>query len=317
MGMTSLLQRTPPQSGSEEKRVPSSSSFRLPVNPRHRRSVLGAASAVVVFVSVGVFAHLYSNAGRQTAVLVVTHPIQQGQVLTAADLGQTSVAVGPGVASIPVAEAPQVLGKVAALSAPTGSLLTPGDVSSMSPIPVGDAVVGLALKDGQLPADGLEPGDQVMVVETGALGSPLGAFVGSSSPAGTSSGSSSVTSSGTTSGASSGTGSSDTGSSDSGPSQDGSPSGGPSGVLVPDAVVFNTAFPSSQSSGDASELVSLELANSVAPAVSTAAAANQVSLVLVPGGSQPLGRARPASSGPLSRSAADHRGGPATQGGGS
>jgi Flp pilus assembly protein CpaB len=53
-------------------------------------------------------------------------------------------------------------------------------------------------------------------------------------------------------------------------------------VLVPDALVFNTANPGLQSSDGATELVSLELSDSVAPAVSTAAAAGQVSLVLVP-----------------------------------
>ena len=66
----------------------------------------------------------------------------------------------------------------------SGSLLTPGDVSSAPPIAAGYAVVGLALKQGQLPAAGSVPGDQVMVIQTGAPGSPLGSFVGpSSSPA--------------------------------------------------------------------------------------------------------------------------------------
>ena len=259
MGMTTLLQRPSAANGSGGAR--SSPDFRLPVNPRRRRSVMAAASAVVVFLSVGLFAHIYAGAGRQAAVLVVTHTVQQGQQLTAADLGQTSVAVGPGVARIPAAEAAQVLGKSAALTVSSGSLLTPGDVSSLPAIPAGDAVVGLALKVGQLPADGLGPGDQVMVVETGPPGSPLTSFVGSSSQADSSSG---------------------TGNSQSGSSQDTSTTG-PSGVLVPNAVVFNTAFPGSQSSGDTSELVSLELSESVAPAVSAAAAADQVSLLLIPG----------------------------------
>jgi hypothetical protein len=65
-------------------------------------------------------------------------------------------------------------------------------------------------------------------------------------------------------------------------------------------LVFNTANPGPQSSDDATELVSLELADSVAPAVSTAAAAGQVSLVLVPatdtiGSSSPLASSAPTS----------------------
>jgi hypothetical protein len=221
---------------------------------------------VAVFGSAALFAHLYSSADRAAPVLVVTHTIQVGQELTAGDLGQTTVAAGPGITTIPVVDATQVLGKEASVTVTSGSLLTPADVSAMPPIGAGDAVVGLALKQGQLPAAGVKPGDQVMVVETGAPGSPLNAFVGPSAGTSSSSSSSSVSASGSPS----------AGSSDS--AEGGQ---GPSGVLVPDATVFNTALPA-QSSGDTTELVSLEVAASVAPAVSNAATAGQVSLVLVP-----------------------------------
>jgi hypothetical protein len=269
---------------------------RLPVNPRRRRPVLAALSAVAVFASVGLFAHLYSSANHQTPVLVVTHTIQEGQELTASDLGQTPVATGSGVVTIPVGDAPEVLGKVASVTVMSGSLLTPGEVSSVPPITAGYAVVGLALKQGQLPAAGLGPGDEVMVIETGAPGSPLGSFIGPSP-------SSSSSSSSSAGGSAPITGSPDddasaAGSSSAGSSSDGG--GGVSGVLVPDALVFNTANPGPQSSDDATELVSLELADSIAPAVSTAAAAGQVSLVLVPatgtiGSSSPLAGTAPTS----------------------
>ena len=277
--------------------------FRQPVNPRRRRPVLAALSAVAVFASVGLFAHLYSSANHQTPVLVVTHTIQQGQELTATDLGQTPVAAGSGVSTIPVGDASEVLGKVASVTVMSGSLLTPGDVSSVPPITAGYAVVGLALKQGQLPAAGLGPGDEVMVIETGAPGSPLGSFVGPSSSSSSSSsadGSSPIT--GSPDGDASAAGSSSAGSSSDG-------GGGASGVLVPDALVFNTVSPGPQSSDDATELVSLELADSVAPAVSTAAAAGQVSLVLVPptatiGSSSPQAGTHPARTAPLGKSGA-------------
>ncbi len=61
-----------------------------------------------------------------------------------------------------------------------------------------------------------------------------------------------------------------------------------SGVIVPQADVFDVEMPSSNtigptgSSAGISELVSVEVSDSLAPAVSTAAAADQVSLVLLP-----------------------------------
>jgi SAF domain-containing protein len=264
--VTALLERTPRSGSTTRERDGGVTGYRLPANPRRRRPVLAAASAVAVFGSVALFAHLYSTADRQTPVLVVTHTIQEGQELTAGDLGQTSVAAGPGISIIPASDAPQVLGKVVSVTVTTGSLLTPDDVSTVPAIGAGDAVVGLALKQGQLPAAGVSAGDQVMVVETGAPGSPLNAFAGASAGTGSSSSGSSTSGSGSPSAASSG---------DAGGGQ------GPSGVLVPVATVFNTATPA-QSSGDTTELVSLELGSSVAPAVSSAAAAGQVSLVLVP-----------------------------------
>lgn len=270
--------------------------FRLPANPRRRRPALAAVSAVAVFASVGVFAHIYSSANHQTPVLVVTQTIQEGQELTATDLGQTPVATGSGVATIPVGDASEVLGKVASVTVMSGSLLTPGDVSSAPPIAAGDAVVGLALKQGQLPAAGLGPGDEVMVIETGAPGSPLDSFVGpASSP------SADASSSPSGEGSSTGAGSADGDASATADSSGGSSSeggGGPSGVLVPSALVFNTASPGPQSSNDATELVSLELADSIAPAVSTAAAAGQVSLVLVPANGSSTGSSTGPSTGP-------------------
>ena len=229
-----------------------------------RRPALAAVSAVVIFGSVALFAHLYASASHETAVLVATRTVQQGQLLTTADLGQTSAAIGPGIVSVPVSRVGLVLGKYATATVPAGSLLAPADVASSPPIPAGDAVVGLALKQGQLPAGGVASGDQVMVIETGPPNSTVNSFVGGNGSAQT------VPASSTGDPASGATAS---------PAN--TPSA-PTGVLVPDAVVYGSDTPGPQSSSDAAELVSLDVAASVAPAVSSTAAAGQVSLALVP-----------------------------------
>ena len=59
------------------------------------------------------------------------------------------------------------------MTIPSGSLLTMADTTAAEPISPGDAVVGMALKAGQLPSSGVEPGEQVMIVQTGAPGTPL------------------------------------------------------------------------------------------------------------------------------------------------
>jgi hypothetical protein len=209
-----------------------------------------AASAAVVFLSIAAFVTIYSSSNHQSSVLIVTRTIQQGQQIRGSDLGQSSAAISGGITPILVADASELAGKRAAVTIPAGSLLVAGDLTVSGQIASGDAVVGLALKDGELPSGGVQSGDKVMIVQTAGSGGSVAS--GSS----------------TTSSISS--------------LQSGGTGGGVTGVLVPQATVFGTAAPSVNSSNGATQLVSVEVSATFAAAVSTAAAADQVSLVLLP-----------------------------------
>ena len=249
--MTSLLER--PSSAAASN---GTGSYRLPGVPQGRRPLLSVASALLVLASAAIFASIYTSADHRVPVLMVTSTIHQGQRITAADLGTTELASSGRLSPIPVSSASELSGTWAAVTIPAGSLLARGDVSSSRPLSSGSAVVGLALKDGQLPSNGVEPGDQVMIVQTLAAGSVL--------PAGADS---------------SGTGAT-------GATSDGDDFGSVSsaGVLVAQATVFDTATPSASTSSGATELVSVEVPPTLAAAVATAAAASQISLVLLPAG---------------------------------
>jgi hypothetical protein len=184
---------------------------------------------------------------------MVTRTIEQGHHITASDLGSVGVSTSGGVTPVPVADASELSGKWAAETIPAGSLLTLGDVTSARPLPVGTAVVGLALKDGQMPSGGVLPGDQVMMVQTPGAGAVL-PYAGSAD-----------SSSGTADGG------------------DANGADATSGVLVAQATVFDVATPSASSSGTA-ELVSVEVPSTLAASVATASAADQVSVVLLPAG---------------------------------
>jgi len=229
---------------------------RLPVPSAIRRPALAAGSVAVVLVSIAAFVAIYSGANHQVSVLTVLHPVAEGQPITSADLGADSITSQGALPGIPVAQASGVVGKVAAVPLVPGSLVVASDVTDTQPIASGNAVVGIALKDGQLPAGGLEPGDQVMVVQTDAPGAAVTNTPGATSDSGetTSTQSGSTTASGSSS----------------------------TGVLVPQAEVRQIAAPSSSSSGGESALVSVEVSQTVAAEVAVAAAADQVSLVLLP-----------------------------------
>ncbi len=268
--MTSLMEGKPREAPT---RGESKTEFRLPVTSRGRRPLVAVVSALLVFTSVAVFASVYSSANHQTSALIVVQTIQEGQRISGTDLGQASVAISAGVSPIPVSSAPLLAGKRAAVTIPAGSLLTLADVAGSAPIAAGEAVVGMALKDGEYPSAGVESGDQVMIVQSASPGAPATA-------------SASATATDTGSGSGSGSGSQDVG-------------GSASGVLVPQATVFDVGPPSANSSSGASLLVSVEVTTTLAAEVSNAAIAGEVSLVLLPQGSGDQLGGAPVSGAPI------------------
>jgi hypothetical protein len=96
-------------------------------------------------------------------VLVVANNVPAGGVLTSSDLRSAQVSVGSGIAFISSAEADQVVGRAVTSAITAGTLLVPSDVTGTPGPPSGRAVVGLALKPGQYPAN-IETGDRVLVV---------------------------------------------------------------------------------------------------------------------------------------------------------
>jgi SAF domain len=248
--MTTLLGRVGlmPESS---KRKPSGD-VRLPAPIRVRRPILAIASIAIVIASVVIFVGIYSRANRQSAVIAVARPVLQGQRISAGDLTESSITASGNISSVSVSHAEQFIGKVAAVTLLPGSLLSPADVTNDPTVKAGDAVVGVALKDGQLPAAGLTPGDQVMVIQTQIPGTPVSGPSGLQST--TSPNTQSLSGSNEVS----------------------------TGVLVPDATVHDVATPQAAASGSTTLLVSLEVSATVAAQVSVAAAAGQISLVLLP-----------------------------------
>lgn len=255
---------------------------RPPVGRRDRRTLLLVASVALVGASIAGFASVYSAADRKTPAVVLVRAVDQGQRISSADIGEAEVAVSPGVDYIPLSQVAIVAGKRAVAAMPAGSLVTPADLTGAPAIADGDAVVGVALKDGTYPASGLSPGDRVLVVQTAAPGTPVAAPPGDTSAASAaSSGAGSVPPlAGGLTTAVSGVGV-------------GGVSGGDTGILVPQASVFAVTAPGTNSSGGATLLVSLEVPSAVAAQVATASAAGQVGLVLLPRGP---GSAAPGSS---------------------
>lgn len=142
--------------------------------PRRRRPMLAAASAALVALSTAGFATLYHRAARGTAVVTVVRAVPAGTVVGAADLGRATVRGVAGLAVVPAGDAGAVVGRRAATTLEAGTLLAPGELTAATGPAPGRAVVGVALKPGQAPADGLGPGARVDVVLAPPAGSGAG-----------------------------------------------------------------------------------------------------------------------------------------------
>lgn len=142
---------------------------RLPSAPRERKPAL-AALAVVLIVGGGlVAALLVIKAGNKVGAIEITRPVGQGQQIPSSAMREVQVTSGSGLNYVPWNQASQVARAYAAFQIAPNTLLTPQMTTSGSNLAAGKEVLGLALKDGQLPS-GLQVGNHVDVYEVSASG---------------------------------------------------------------------------------------------------------------------------------------------------
>jgi SAF domain-containing protein len=131
---------------------------------KRRRSIphllLGA---LLVLACAAAFLLVSLNSGNRESVLALARPVAVGQVLTAQDLKQVSVAVDPGVSVVDANQAVSVVGRTMSASLPAGALLTLDAVSGAGVPTAGQAIAALSLKAGQFPVE-VSPGTHVSVV---------------------------------------------------------------------------------------------------------------------------------------------------------
>ena len=172
-------------------------SRRAPRAARERKPGLAALALLLILGGALGAAYLVIQNGHRVAAIEITQALGPGQQIPFGALRQVEIAPGGGVNYVPWGEASQVSQFFAATAIPPGTLLSSGMVARTNNIANGKAVVGLALKDGQLP-DGLQVGDRVDVYEVsdatqscpGTAGSMLAAnavVLGISAPAAASS----------------------------------------------------------------------------------------------------------------------------------
>ena len=137
---------------------------RAPRAARERKPGLAALALLLIVGGALGAAYLVVQNGHRVAAIEITQPLGAGQRIPPNALREVEIAPGVGLGYVPWSEAGQVTQFYAATAIPSGTLLSGAMVARTNNLAAGKAVLGLALKDGQLP-DGLQAGDRVNVYE--------------------------------------------------------------------------------------------------------------------------------------------------------
>lgn len=136
-----------------------------PPRRRQRPAIWGLALTLVA--GGGALAAItVTAAGDRVAVLTIVRPVPAGDAITAADLGVARIAPDPQLHPVSERDKASVLGQLAAVDLRPGGLLTRSQLTTVGIPGPGQALVGISLKPGQLPARPLQRGDRLLVVVT-------------------------------------------------------------------------------------------------------------------------------------------------------
>lgn len=144
--------------------VPPPPAARVAAAPRQWRMRSILAAAMIVLLGGLVLAWAVPAYSKRDQVLVLAQDVRAGETLTAGDLVRADLSIGPPISAVKLADADQVLGRMALSDLPKGAVLTRGQVGTSRGLAQGQVLVPLPLKAGRLPARGVGPGQQVLVV---------------------------------------------------------------------------------------------------------------------------------------------------------
>ena len=127
--------------------------------------VVGVGAAVVV--AGGLIGALMFGSGRDSQqVIVATHGIDAGSVLTSADMKGVEVSGVLGFQATSAGTLETLIGKVAAVPIAVGTLIVAEQLQLRQSAPIGKVLVGMVLDPGALPSPDLRFGDRVQVLTT-------------------------------------------------------------------------------------------------------------------------------------------------------
>ncbi|MFB4313412.1 hypothetical protein [Actinomadura sp. 21ATH] len=140
---------------------------RLPAAPRERKPALAALAVLLILGGALTSAYLVMASGQRVSAIRIAQPVAAGQRIPLNALEEVQVSDTGTAYYINWTERERVARAYAAVPLVRGALLTNGMVSAADDAAKGRVVVGLALKPGQFPSQGLETGKRVSLYAVG------------------------------------------------------------------------------------------------------------------------------------------------------
>jgi hypothetical protein len=137
---------------------------KLPGAPRERKPALAALAVLLILGGALAVGYLMTSSAKRVAAIEISRPVAEGQQLTLSDMQQVQVTPSSNLNYVPWSEAQQVTRYFASTNIPAGTLLTSRMAVGADSLTGSRDVIGLALKDGQLPA-GLAQGDHIDIYQ--------------------------------------------------------------------------------------------------------------------------------------------------------
>ncbi len=131
-----------------------------------RRPALIVLSGLLIAVGAALAAWLATTIGNTHPVVAIRTDVARGDQISREDLLVVSVGTDPALRTVPGQEIDSLVGRYAKRDLGAGGLLTQDSVTDRL-VPAADqALVGVALTPAQMPARGVQPGNQVRLVAT-------------------------------------------------------------------------------------------------------------------------------------------------------
>ncbi|WP_206796984.1 SAF domain-containing protein [Amycolatopsis sp. MtRt-6] len=138
--------------------------------PRRRRSKLLVLFGVVLSaLSAAGVVWAFRATDDAVAAVGVARPVRYGETISAEALREVRVRPDPGVRPLPWERRFDVVGRTSPTDLQPGEIVTPDAVSDAATVPaVGQQLIGVPVKPGQLPAAPLQPRQPILLVPAGA-----------------------------------------------------------------------------------------------------------------------------------------------------